>query len=119
MTGQTYRIRRIGDLLALPEDRIGPCLAELAEHLRAMRRVGRQPRDLPLIDWTDDGDSSVTARWYGSPMDAAAARARMGSATEYAGVAATPCRRRWGDCAPDVVCGVCGLRADAHRRTGP
>lgn len=64
---KTYKIKTIGDLLMVPEDRLDACLAELAPHIRAMKRNGMRPKMLGPVTWIDDGEANVSARWT-SPL---------------------------------------------------
>ena len=68
----TYRIKDIADLLAVPIDRREACVRELLLALAlldlAVGDDGPQPVLPDGIDWTDDGDRSVTATINGDKL---------------------------------------------------
>lgn len=64
----TYRLRHISDLLRIPIDRLGACLAEVEHGVELARfALGVDlPDDLevviPYMDWTDDDLTIATVR---------------------------------------------------------
>ena len=65
---EKYKIESLGDFLKIPSDRIKDCLAELSEHLFAIRQTldsfGLEPtgNEVKSFTWEDDGKKDVTVK---------------------------------------------------------
>lgn len=65
MTAKTYRIRSITDLLAVPVERREACMHELLLALCMIDLSMGEAAQTAFpdgIEWTDDGDASVTVQ---------------------------------------------------------
>jgi hypothetical protein len=62
---KTYRLRRIRDLLSIPDDRLNDCVVELVDGIRRIRDGGLPLGALDAVTWTDDGERRATAHWSG------------------------------------------------------
>ncbi|MBF6687479.1 hypothetical protein HN258_04760 [Acinetobacter baumannii] len=63
-----YKIESLGDFLKIPADRIKDCLAELGDHLFAMRQTidnfGVEPtgNEVKSFTWEDDGKQDLAIK---------------------------------------------------------
>lgn len=67
MRNKTYEISKISDFLKIPSDRIEDCMAELAQHLKAVKSsfemIDIDPsHGMSKLVWTDDGKEDLNIK---------------------------------------------------------